>query len=139
MLSSIITLATVISVSCAVSNPRSPDALYVHIPIEFLYGADSRVTTNITFGTSNDTQPITVVMDTGSANAWVIALLCLSSLQLTSTDMATKRHNPLGLALPLRSGTLQHDRPYRSNLQTSPLPHLPCPKHKQRVYLRRLR
>jgi hypothetical protein len=44
------------------------DAPYVYIPIEFLYGADSRVTTNITFGNSN---PITVVMDTGSASAWI--------------------------------------------------------------------
>lgn len=109
MLSSTIirtTLATIFSLSCALSIPRSQDAPYVQFPIEFLYGADSRVTTNITFGTSNDTHPITVVMDTGSANAWVIALLCLSSIQLTSTDLATKRHGPLGLALPLRSGTL---------------------------------
>ncbi|PMD37388.1 acid protease [Hyaloscypha variabilis F] len=68
MLFSTFALSSFLSLSTAWSIPRRQDAPYVYIPVEFLYGADSRVTTNITFGTS---QPITVVMDTGSSDAWI--------------------------------------------------------------------
>lgn len=71
MLRSTLNLATLLSLSTALSVSHRQDASYVYIPIEFLYGADSRVTTNITFGSSPSSPPITVVMDTGSANAWI--------------------------------------------------------------------
>ncbi|KAE9364546.1 acid protease [Stipitochalara longipes BDJ] len=71
MLFSSFALPTFLSLSSAWSISRRQDVPYVYIPIEFLYGADSRVTTNITFGTSPSSQPITVVMDTGSSNAWI--------------------------------------------------------------------
>ena len=71
MLFSTFALSTFLSLSSAWSISRRQDAPYVYIPVEFLYGADSRVTTNITFGTALSSQPITVVMDTGSSDAWI--------------------------------------------------------------------
>jgi Eukaryotic aspartyl protease len=68
MLRPTLSLITFLTLSQALSTSRGQDAPYIYIPVEFLYGADSRVTSNITFGTS---EPITVVMDTGSANAWI--------------------------------------------------------------------
>lgn len=46
-------------------------APYHYVPVDFDYGADSRVTANFTFGTELDAVPIKMVMDTGSADAWV--------------------------------------------------------------------
>jgi len=71
MLFSTFALSTFLSLSNAWSISRRQDAPYVYIPVEFLYGADSRVTTNITFGTAPSSQSITVVMDTGSSDAWI--------------------------------------------------------------------
>ncbi|KAH7323932.1 aspartic peptidase domain-containing protein [Rhexocercosporidium sp. MPI-PUGE-AT-0058] len=41
------------------------------MPVEFEYGADSRVTADITFGTAPSAEPVKVVMDSGSANFWI--------------------------------------------------------------------
>ncbi|KAH7371782.1 aspartic peptidase domain-containing protein [Cadophora sp. MPI-SDFR-AT-0126] len=45
--------------------------LYHYMPVEFEYGADSRVTADITFGTAPSAEPVRVVMDSGSANFWI--------------------------------------------------------------------
>ncbi len=47
------------------------DVMYHYMPVEFEYGADSRVTANLTFGTADTAEPVKVVMDSGSANFWV--------------------------------------------------------------------
>jgi hypothetical protein len=46
-------------------------ANYHYMPVEFAYGANSRVTANLTFGTAATAEVAKVVMDTGSANFWV--------------------------------------------------------------------
>ncbi|KAH8689730.1 aspartic peptidase domain-containing protein [Phaeosphaeriaceae sp. PMI808] len=45
--------------------------LYHYMPVEFEYGADSRVTADIILGTAPSAEPVRVVMDSGSANFWV--------------------------------------------------------------------
>lgn len=61
----------------------SASAAYHYIPVEFDYGANSRVTANFTFGTAPDAEPVKVVMDSGSANFWVFSMLTFSSNRLT--------------------------------------------------------
>lgn len=57
---------------CSVGGALSAEnALYHYMPVEFEYGADSRVTANLTFGTADSAEPVKVVMDSGSANFWV--------------------------------------------------------------------
>lgn len=64
------TVATLLSLSQGHVLPRQSDT-YHYMPIEYDYGFDSRVTTNITFGTVADTLPIKVVVDSGSSAFWV--------------------------------------------------------------------
>ncbi|KAH9219345.1 aspartic peptidase domain-containing protein [Leptodontidium sp. 2 PMI_412] len=46
-------------------------SLYHYMPVAFEYGADSRVTADITFGAAPSAEPVRVVMDSGSANFWI--------------------------------------------------------------------
>ncbi|CZR56683.1 uncharacterized protein PAC_06572 [Phialocephala subalpina] len=70
MLSSIWSLATFFSLSSALAINHRQNAGYYYMPVEFDYGADSRVTAQFTFGSAEE-EPIQVVMDTGSANFWI--------------------------------------------------------------------
>ena len=70
MLSSTLSLASFFSLSSALAISPRQNAGYYYMPVEFDYGADSRVTAQFTFGSTED-EPIQVVMDTGSANFWV--------------------------------------------------------------------
>lgn len=90
----------------------SASAGYHYIPVEFDYGANSRVTANFTFGTAADAEPVKVVMDSGSANFWVSSMLPFPSNALTGTKaLGTKRNRTLGLPISRRRRTLQRDRP----------------------------
>ncbi|KAL2062641.1 hypothetical protein VTL71DRAFT_5713 [Oculimacula yallundae] len=46
-------------------------SLYHYMPVEFEYGADSRVTADLIVGTAPSAKPVRVVMDSGSASFWV--------------------------------------------------------------------
>lgn len=70
MLSSALSLVTFVGLSSALAIKASEDVGYYYMPIEFDIGADNRATAQLMFG-SNDTEPITIVMDTGSADFWV--------------------------------------------------------------------
>ncbi|CZT53066.1 uncharacterized protein RSE6_14503 [Rhynchosporium secalis] len=48
-------------------------SLYHYMPVEFAYGADSRVTADIVFGTAPSAKPVRVVMDSGSPSFWIWA------------------------------------------------------------------
>lgn len=65
-----ISAATLFSLANGHVVPRQ-SAGYHYMPVDFDYGLNSRVTANISFGTSPDAKPFKVVMDTGSANFWV--------------------------------------------------------------------
>jgi len=62
--------ATLLSLANGLTLPRQATH-YHYMPTEYQYGADSRVTTNITFGTAPDAQPVKIVMDSGSSAFWV--------------------------------------------------------------------
>ncbi|CAG8978254.1 hypothetical protein HYALB_00009151 [Hymenoscyphus albidus] len=66
----ILSVATLVSLASSHVFPQQTDT-YHYMPVDFDYGADSRVTTNISFGTSRDAEPFKVVMDTGSADFWI--------------------------------------------------------------------
>jgi len=55
----------------AAERRSTQNASYHYIPVDFDYGANERVTANITFGTAANTSATKVVMDTGSAGLWV--------------------------------------------------------------------
>lgn len=70
------------------------------MPVDFDYGSDSRVTTNITFGTSPDAKPFKVVMDTGSANFWVSLMQTLfAHITDIEIDLGTRGSCSLGIAI----------------------------------------
>lgn len=72
MFAQALSLVALLGVSNALAIARRGNgSSYIYMPVEFAYGSDSRVTTNITFGTGVDTLPTKVVMDTGSADTWV--------------------------------------------------------------------
>lgn len=52
------------------TTSSSSAADYYYFPLDFEYGVDSRFTSNLTFGTYDNTRPVKMVMDTGSANTW---------------------------------------------------------------------
>lgn len=70
MLSSTLSLASLLSLSSALVISNRQNAGYYYMPVEFDYGADSRVTAQFILGSAEE-EPIQVVMDTGSANFWV--------------------------------------------------------------------
>lgn len=70
MASFFVTGATLLSLANGLTLPRQA-AHYHYMPTEYQYGEDSRVTTNITFGTAPDAQPVKIVMDSGSSAFWV--------------------------------------------------------------------
>ncbi|KUJ17384.1 acid protease [Mollisia scopiformis] len=70
MLSSTASLYAFLSLSSALTITTRGNAGYYYMPVEFDYDPDSRVTAELTFG-SADKEPIQVVMDTGSSDAWI--------------------------------------------------------------------
>ncbi|KAI9047243.1 hypothetical protein LZ554_008696 [Drepanopeziza brunnea f. sp. 'monogermtubi'] len=66
-------LLTLVMSSMAGGVLAAESALHHYMPVGFEYGADSRVTANLTFGTAASTKLAKVVMDSGSANFWVWA------------------------------------------------------------------
>lgn len=72
---SVVTLCSVAGVSAGVVNGGGLKSRqttgYEYLPVELLYGTANKVTSNITFGTAADAEPVMVVMDTGSSSFWV--------------------------------------------------------------------
>ena len=66
-------LSTVVAFNISGAMAAS-SSLYHYMPVEFEYGADSRVTADIILGTAPSAEPVRVVVDTGSGNFWVFIL-----------------------------------------------------------------
>lgn len=69
---SFLTLSFLLEVASSLAINASTQP-YHYIPLDYDYGADSRVTANLKFGTGLSNKPVKTVMDTGSANIWVWA------------------------------------------------------------------
>lgn len=63
------TLSTIVALNIG-GALAAYSSLYHYMPVAFEYGADSRVTADITFGAAPSAEPVRVVMDSGSANFW---------------------------------------------------------------------
>jgi hypothetical protein len=66
----IMTIASsALTISAAIIHRQ--DVTFHYMPVDFDYGYDSRVTTNFTVGTDPNSEPLEIVMDTGSSDFWV--------------------------------------------------------------------
>lgn len=70
---SILSLAGTVSALAFKRQNTSSSAGYFYFPLNFEYGVSSRFTSNLTFGTLDNPNPVQMVMDTGSANSWTWA------------------------------------------------------------------
>ena len=99
------------------------NTLYHYMPVDFEYGADSRVTADIKFGMAPAAEPVRIVMDSGSANFWVRFHRTTYSFANDKLDMVTKCHCELGIAIFRSQRALQRQSP--SQLRSGSVAQLP--------------